>query len=205
MDKFGFYFSSAFFYVSYFFYVLLQRFGLINEKKLKEKLDEKLFNVSLKYHHNQEEILNDDSDNDKEAFWKACKSGNYKKVKLLLNKGVNPDIRSDDGETPLIWVSTENPSKYYKIAELLIKYKADINACDAYGTTPLIEACNGGNYYVAKLLIKKGADVNKTCESRGIRPLKLVRNIVKSNVRHEDTEERHKDIEELLLKHGAVD
>lgn len=47
-----------------------------------------------------------------------------------------------------------------KIAELLVKSGADINAQDKFGVTSLIYSCSEGYINLAKLLVKYGADIN---------------------------------------------
>jgi ankyrin repeat protein len=84
-------------------------------------------------------------------------------VKLLLEKGTNPDIRSKeedagyDDETALLqaafWGRLE-------IAQMLIEYKANVNAKAARGVVPLHEAARMGHVELARLLLMHGADVN---------------------------------------------
>ena len=49
-----------------------------------------------------------------------------------------------------------------QIIELLVKHGADVNACDAYGFTPLQLAAIQGNMSVVKKLVELKADVNLT-------------------------------------------
>jgi ankyrin repeat protein len=75
-------------------------------------------------------------------------------VRLLLNRGADPNLKDDWQQVPL-HNTTQN--KNQTIAELLIDSGADINAQDHKGRTPL-HRCK--SLAVAKLLISKGADVN---------------------------------------------
>jgi ankyrin repeat protein len=84
-------------------------------------------------------------------------------VKLMLDKGTDPDIRSKeegvghDDETALLqaafWGRLE-------IAEMLIKSGASVNAKAARGVVPLHEAARMRHVELARLLLKHGADVN---------------------------------------------
>ena len=47
-----------------------------------------------------------------------------------------------------------------EIIELLIKNKANVNAKDLCGQTPLMPACYLANYDIVKMLIDNGADLN---------------------------------------------
>jgi len=106
---------------------------------------------------------------DNEALWEACKARDVEKVKVLLEKGVDVDARKD-GETPLIWVSSDYSDEWYEIAGLLMAYGADINASDKYGT-PLIEAIHGDNVAMVKLLLNNGVDIRKVGPNGGKNPL----------------------------------
>jgi ankyrin repeat protein len=94
-------------------------------------------------------------------------------VKLLLDKGCDPDIRSEDnisghrGETALLqaafWGCLE-------VAEMLLRHGADVNAKAGRGVIPLHEAARMKHLELARLLLKHGADVNAK-DDRGETPL----------------------------------
>jgi hypothetical protein len=50
----------------------------------------------------------------------------------------------------------------YTDVQLLIERKADLNLCDNTGTTPVWAAFNRRNVYLAKVLVREGADVSVT-------------------------------------------
>jgi ankyrin repeat protein len=78
------------------------------------------------------------------------------------------------------------------LVKLLIAKRADVNAKDKDGWTPLHWAAWGGHGDVAELLIKNLADVNAK-NFKGQTPLDLA------------VERDHKEVAEVLKKHEAVE
>lgn len=119
---------------------------------------------------------------------KAVREQNTDHVKILLTSGVDPNIDIDDhGRKALHQVSNVD------IAELLIKYKANVNAVTKSGTTPLFYTTFGSHIdpptfaKIAELLIKNGAKVNHQ-DNDGDSPLHFARN---------------SDVTKILLQYGA--
>ena len=81
----------------------------------------------------------------------ACKNGNYKIVKFLINNGAN--ILTNDNYC--LRISCKNG--WFKIVKLLIREGVDIN-CKF--NNPILLASRYGHCNIIKLLIKKGAQVN---------------------------------------------
>ena len=102
---------------------------------------------------------------------KAIQNNDLERCKTLISDGADVNAKNDWHEqTPL------HNAAYYghlKIAELLIKKGAKVNAKDSDGWTPLHKAAYKGHLEVAKLLIEKGADVNAK-NKWGWTPLDLV-------------------------------
>ncbi len=79
------------------------------------------------------------------------------KIKKLLEKGADPNVRNEEGLTPLHIAAQKGQGK---VADLLLSYGADVNARDYDGWTPLHWAVFWGKTEVVKVLLSHGADVN---------------------------------------------
>lgn len=103
----------------------------------------------------------------------ACKSSLAEMVKVILAKGGNPKVVSNDGKTALhhavdigtLCLQSPGGDETIKacplsIPELLINAGADVNAKDVNGKTPLHYAVHNGLVGVVSSLIKVGAEVN---------------------------------------------
>ena len=117
----------------------------------------------------------------------AAGSGDLAKVKTLL-KG-KPDLvssRNDSGQTPLHYAAHGHKD----VAELLLVDKAEVDARDKAGYTPLYVAAQEGHKDVAELLLAYKADVNARAND-GDTPL------------HMAVYKGHRDVAELLLANNA--
>lgn len=76
--------------------------------------------------------------------------GNNEMVEFLLNNGADPNVRNEDGTTPLhIAAECGDPYVYIdrvKIADMLMKHGADPNAGDSHKQTPLMIAADNGRF-----------------------------------------------------------
>jgi ankyrin repeat protein len=77
-------------------------------------------------------------------------------LKLLLDKGADPNLRDNSKITPLHSVSARG---HREAAELLLGSGADVNAVDEFGKTPLAYAITGGHKQLADFLVSKGGTV----------------------------------------------
>ncbi len=100
----------------------------------------------------------------------------------------NPNLRFDDGQTPLHFASIFG---HTAIAQYLLERGAQTKVKDILGSSPLHEACRYGQSEIVLLLLKAGSDPNSQ-DSLGKTPLLLV---IENNKRLE--------IYDLLLKYKA--
>ncbi|KAJ5737358.1 uncharacterized protein N7483_002483 [Penicillium malachiteum] len=80
----------------------------------------------------------------------------FEVTKLLLEKGANPELRDEKGNTALALAVKMDSEPWVK---LLLKYNADVNSRNDSDETPLALALQFNNYSVIELLISQGADV----------------------------------------------
>ena len=79
-------------------------------------------------------------------------------VRLLINKGADPDLATFQGATPLGFAASEG---HVEVVQLLLDHEAKVNLATNKGTTPLSFAAQKGHVEVARQLIEKGADVDQ--------------------------------------------
>jgi len=91
-------------------------------------------------------------------LFEAVKIGKLENVKQLINKGVNPNVIEDGDYTPLCWAARLG---YIYIIEFLIDHGAKPNFASGTDSLPLIDAIVWEKLDAAKVLVKKGADVNR--------------------------------------------
>ncbi len=118
---------------------------------------------------------------------KAARSGDVALIQARLRQGVNPNVRDQEGRTPLMdAVVTEQVAAM----RALISGGADVNVRARDGQTPLIEAAGEGRLDAARVLVASGADLNLSSRGWGT-ALK--------------TAERtgHNDVAAMLLQAGA--
>ncbi|MFC1781368.1 ankyrin repeat domain-containing protein [Planctomycetota bacterium] len=121
----------------------------------------------------------------------AVQSDSVKLVELLIDKGVDVNVKNQAEATPIFnAASTGN----LQVVELLVSKGADVNTKNRIGQTPLHLACQRGNKEVVEFLIDKGADVNAKPEVTALARMTPLYNAVMSG---------NKDIVELLISNGA--
>lgn len=84
----------------------------------------------------------------------AAKDGQGAAVQSLLDRGVSPKAKDENGRTPLHLAIIGG---HQATIEILLRSGADINAVDNSGKTPLDLAETGGHSAIAALLSGKGA------------------------------------------------
>ena len=118
----------------------------------------------------------------------AARFGDLEIVRWLLEK--NPNLAkatNSERSTPLHKAASYDQQE---TAELLLKYKPDVNATDSKGYTPLHDAAMSGHRRIVELLLASGGDL-KAKTSGGLTPL------------HAAIYMENKDIAALLLSKGA--
>jgi len=70
----------------------------------------------------------------KSGFLYACGYGRTEVAEFLLEKGIDPNVATPQGQTALHWVAY---GPHVEVGRLLLKHRADVNARDEMGRTPL--------------------------------------------------------------------
>src|SRR4051794_10518384 len=94
------------------------------------------------------------------TLFDAVKNNNVKEVKLLLDKGANPNAYDDDSDNVLINATLFASADCMK---LLLQNKANPNLKNKYGETPLM-LCTS-DLDKMNLLLRYGANINDTSQS----------------------------------------
>ena len=115
------------------------------------------------------EKTNGDSKHPSNDLYRALTRGEFKTLQHLLDMGIAPDERDDQGRTLLARVCTQNysslhPMPAFHVARALVDSGADVNAADRHGLTPLIKAAGSGALEIAALLVSSGARVDAATE-----------------------------------------
>jgi ankyrin repeat protein len=91
------------------------------------------------------------------SMHEAALNGQLEMVKDLLGKGLNVNLKDQDGRTPLMYASFNG---HVEIIQLLIDKGAQVNVFDSYGRTPLMMASSGPYPEAVKFLLDHNADPN---------------------------------------------
>ncbi len=103
------------------------------------------------------------------AFFRAAASSDIEAMKVLFERGADPNLPTLGGTTPLIvaaglgWVgnfSTNAPGQWMNAVKFCLEQGADINAVDSKGYTALHGAAVRGDNDMITFLISKGAKVD---------------------------------------------
>ncbi|MEO2016253.1 MAG: ankyrin repeat domain-containing protein [Fuerstiella sp.] len=142
-------------------------------------------------------------------LYMAALYGNHPAIKFLLGHGAAIDIfacgylgkpqeaealleanrelvraKTPDGMTALHYVARAG---HYDVADLLLRYGADVNACDDNGRTALTEACHGGPWKqdaaedVIQLLLDHDAHID-LCTAAAMGRVDLIRKLLDKDV-----------------------
>lgn len=95
-----------------------------------------------------------------EDFFAAVRKDDGADISTLIRQGFDANLRDPKGEHALHLATRDNATKV--IAALLQWKKIDVEPRNKVDESPLMLACLGGYLDTVKLLIERGADVNKT-------------------------------------------
>jgi ankyrin len=118
----------------------------------------------------------------------AVTAGDYDIARMLCEDGADPDVSAGKNHDSLFHYAVAYLDP--RFVRLLLEQKADVDARDTWGLTPLHVAADGGDVIKAKLLLDFKADVNAQTRD-GATPLFFAMAL------------GHADFCKVLLDHGA--
>lgn len=107
-------------------------------------------------------VLNTGFDVDARLFGKtalmvALDNGQSQIAKILLDKGIDVNIKDNKGLTALMYAGMNDN---IEVAKLLLDKGADVNIKNNYSETALMHALIKENIEIVKLLLDRGANIN---------------------------------------------
>ncbi len=108
------------------------------------------------------------------ALHYACFFGHPNIAELLLRYGADANARSRNATSVMPLHSATANVRKLKTVEWLVLYKADVNATQPGGFTPLHTAAAHGDAEIIDFLLSKGADPNKK-DDNGRTPFELAK------------------------------
>ncbi|CAI7593470.1 unnamed protein product [Penicillium bialowiezense] len=107
----------------------------------------------------------DDSQYEK-ALGAAAEKGHVETVRLLLERGVDPNYRDQNDEefnTPLFKAAGKG---HEKIVRLLLDHGAERNTLSFWGESAMFAACRSNRQRIARLLLKFGATFDEKAQNK---------------------------------------
>lgn len=92
-----------------------------------------------------------------DVFLDSAKDGEPVGVKLFVLAGMSPELRNEQGETPLLLTARFDRAK---AARALLESGADVNARDRLGVTPLMRAVLNASVETVKTFVEFKPDLN---------------------------------------------
>ncbi len=103
-------------------------------------------------------------------FLRAALSGDVETMRLLLSKGADPNIATEEGTTALmaaagvnwVWAQTytESDANLLEAVKLCLELGADVNHANSMGLTAIHGAANRGSDHIIEFLASKGAKLD---------------------------------------------
>jgi ankyrin repeat protein len=113
------------------------------------------------------------------AFWRAAQSTDLAAMRLLVERGADPNLPSAAGDSPLMvasgigWganfsvtASSEAGDAWIEAAKYCVRLGADVNTADERGYTALHGAAYIGDNDLIQFLVDKGADVKAVAKDK---------------------------------------
>ena len=120
---------------------------------LKDRIKHIFYEILLTITSNPNLVVEYRDGKNNTALMILSKYGIFNLVKLLLEKGADPNIQNNDGNTALIKACNEG---HTEIVQLLLKDgRTDPNIQNNNGNTPLIFACYKGHTTIVELLLNE--------------------------------------------------
>lgn len=178
--------------------------------KLKLDINKKLFDPTINKAQQLRILLNfganfnAQDENGNTVLSRASNKGNYKFVKLLLERGANPNTPNKSGMTTLMETIRnmgnykEKDSKLIKIANLLIQSNANVNAVKQ-GDSALSFASKALSEPMVELLLEHGANPNIESTTYHLTPLMYAA----SKKTTDKNKQSQINIINMLIEHGA--
>lgn len=94
----------------------------------------------------------------------AMRSRNANWVGFLLSRGADPDLGDANGDTPLILAARQG---FVEGAARMLMKRAEVDKANRLGETALIVAVQQRQTAIVKMLLKAGADPDKTDHASG--------------------------------------
>ncbi|RDE04642.1 ankyrin repeat domain-containing protein [Sphingomonas aracearum] len=101
------------------------------------------------------------------ALHVTVRGGNLTYTRFLLDRGANPNVEDGKGDTPLLLATAANRQDLVEALLNSREVKANVNMPDARGFTALIRAVQNRNLALVTLLLKAGADPDRTENGSG--------------------------------------
>jgi ankyrin repeat protein len=140
-------------------------------------------------------------------FLQAAKLGDVPYMRLLLEHGADPSIKTEEGATALmaaagvgIWQVGESAGsneEAFEAVKICFEAGNDVNAVDAIGYTALHGAAHRGSPDIVRFLVEKGANLNAV-NSLGWTPW-----LIADGVFYPNTYNRRPEAARVLLELGA--
>ena len=131
---------------------------------------------------------------------KAVREANIRMVRLSLNGGANPNVRTSTGGTPLHRAAARG---LVDIARLLLEYETDVNAPNSKSITPLHLAAGNGHVEMVELLIDYDANISPKNDD-GQTPLAMaLQGFAATEPANANARRRHEKTIDLLRSWGA--